>query len=83
MLICINNLFLLCVYSANVKLYRECGLPIQLSTCTLAADTTDVFAVLDFTVIADNVSVVMAKEQDILSEVKKNNNIVWYMRHIV
>ena len=81
---CVNNLLLLYVYSANVKLYRECGGSVQLSTCTLAADTTDVFAVLDFTVRADNVGVVMAKEQEILSEVKKyDNNYLWYMLHCV
>ena len=41
----------------------------QFSTCTLTEDVTDPFAVLDFLLRADNISIVMSNEAQIINEV--------------
>ena len=52
---------------------RECGSfewnPIQFSGCTVVEGVTDPFAILDFVLDADNISVVQQREQQILLEV--------------
>ena len=67
------NLFFYLCSSLFLTITRECGSlewnRIQFSGCTVVEGVTDPFAILDFVLEADNISVVQQQEEQILFEV--------------
>ena len=62
-------------FSIFVTFSRECTgtgwLVPQFSTCTLSKSTTNAFALIDITLVANSTSTVMQNESQILKEVSK------------